>query len=123
MSSKDGVQDNNINQLKLKINDAYIKHGKITTSFEPSDNSDVINKDYLDKKLSKIEGRLSLVENNYNEYKLLSDKQSVEEVLIQRAVKTTLQIFYDKGLFDNHDNADEVLKDFLFTRSRRLDLQ
>ena len=47
---------------------------------------------------------------------MLHDEQSIEEVLIQRAVKTTIQILYDKGLFDNYDNADEVIKDFLFTR-------
>ena len=54
--------------------------------------------------------------------KLLSDKPSIEEVLVQRAVKTTIQILYDKELFDNYDNADEVLEDFLFTR-RKLDLE
>ena len=43
------------------------------------------------------------------------NKQSVEEILIQRAVKTTIQILYDKGLFDNYANADKVLEDFLFT--------
>ena len=44
---------------------------------------------------------------------MLSNKQSVEEVLIQRAVKKTIQILYDKGLFDEHDNADDVLKSYL----------
>ena len=28
------------------------------------------------------------------------------------SVKTTTQIFYDKALFDNFQNADEVLNDF-----------
>ena len=32
----------------------------------------------------------------------------MEEVLIQRAVKRTIQIVFAKGLFDNFDNADEV---------------
>ena len=27
-------------------------------------------------------------------------------------MKTTIQILYDKGLFDNSPNADAVLKDF-----------
>ena len=36
-------------------------------------------------------------------------------VLIQRAVKITTQILYDKGLFDNCANADKVLEDFIFT--------
>ena len=46
----------------------------------------------------------------------------MEEVLIQRAVTTTAQIVYDKSLFDCHDNADEVLKDFLFVGRRITDL-
>ena len=37
-------------------------------------------------------------------------------------MKTTIQILYDKGLFDNFQNADEVLEDFLFTTRRRTDL-
>ena len=41
-----------------------------------------------------------------------------QEILIQRAVKTTIQILYDKGLFDNYANADKVLEDFLFTTRR-----
>ena len=40
------------------------------------------------------------------------DKQSEEDDLIEKAVKTTKQKFYDEGLFDNYDNADELLKDF-----------
>ena len=60
---------------------------------EPSGNIDVINKAYLDKTLSKIEGHLSLVDKDYNEIKLPCYKQSIEEVLVQRAVKTTIQIF------------------------------
>ena len=45
-----------------------------------------------------------------NEIKLPSHKQSVEGVLIQGAVETTLEILYDKESFDNYDNANEVLK-------------
>ena len=37
-------------------------------------------------------------------------------------MKTTIQILYDKGLFDNYANADKVLEDFLFTTRRREDL-
>ena len=39
-----------------------------------------------------------------------NDKNS-EEVLIGRAVKKTIQKHFDKGLFDDYDNADEVKKD------------
>ena len=37
-------------------------------------------------------------------------------------MKITIQIFYDKGLFDNFQNADKVLEDYLFTTRRRGDL-
>ena len=56
---------------------------------------DVINEAYLDEKLSRIDCHLSLFEKNYNEFKILTNKQSIEEVLIQRVVKTTIQILYD----------------------------
>ena len=67
-------------------------------------------------------GHLSKLEKHYHEFKLQYNKQSVEDILIQRAVKTTIQILYDKGLFDNYANADKVLEDFLFTTRRRGDL-
>ena len=38
-------------------------------------------------------------------------------------MKTTIQILYDKGLFDNYANADEVLEDFLLTTRCRADLE
>ena len=98
------------------------KDEKITTNFKPSDSEDVINKGYLDEKLLKIDGHLSKLEKDFNEFKLQYNKQSVEDILIQRAVKTTIQILYDKGLFDNYANADNVLEDFLFTTRRRGDL-
>ena len=119
VSKRDKLQDANINNLKLEVHDTYKKDEKITTNFEPVDNDDVINKAYLDEKLLKIDGHLSKLEKDYNEFKLLYNKQSVEEILIQRAVKTTVQILYDKGLFDNFQNADKVLEDFLFTTRRR----
>ena len=33
VSTKDRVQDRNLNQLKLKVNDTYKKYEKITTNF------------------------------------------------------------------------------------------
>ena len=119
VSKRDKLQDSNINQLKLEVHDTYKKDEKITTNFEPADNNDVINKGFLDKKLLKIDGHLSKLEKDFNEFKLQYNKQSVEDILIQRAVKTTIQILYDKGLFDNFQNADKVLEDFLFTTRRR----
>ena len=122
VSKRDKLQDSNLNQLKLEVHDTYKKDEKITTNFEPVNNSDVINKGYLDEKLIKINGHLSKLEKDYNEFIKQYDKQAVEDILVQRAVKTTIQILYDKGLFDNYDNADKVLEDFLFTTRRRGDL-
>ena len=122
VSKRDKLQDANISQLKLEVHDNYKKDEKITTNFEAVDDSDVINKCYLDEKLKKINSHISYIEKDYNEFKLQYNKQSVEEILIQRAVKTTIQILYDKGLFDNFQNADKVLEDFLFTTRRRGDL-
>ena len=67
----------------------------------------------------KIDGHLSKLEKDYNEIKLQYNKQSVEDILLQRAVKTTVQILYDKVCFDNYANADKVFEDFLFTTRRR----
>ena len=67
----------------------------------------------------KINGHISKLEKDFNEFKLEYNKQIVEDISIQRAVKTTIQILYDKGLFDNYDNADKVLEDFLFVTRRR----
>ena len=122
VSKRDRLQVSNISQLKLEVHDTYKKDEKISTNFEPFDNDDVINKGYLDSKLIKIDGHLSKLEKDFNEFKIQYNKQSVENILIQRAVKTTIKILYDKGLFDNYANADKVLEDFLFTTRRRGDL-
>ena len=121
VSKRDKLQDLNINQLKLEVHDTYKKDEKITTNFEATDDSDVINKSFLDEKLLK-NGHLSKLEKNFNEFKLQYNKKTVEDILVQRAVKTTIQILYDKGLFDNYANANKVLEDFLFTTRRRGDL-
>ena len=122
VSKRDKMQDSIINHLKLEICDTYKKDEKITTNFEATDDSDVINKACLDEKLKKIDGQISYFEKDYNKFKKQYNKQSVEEILVQRAVETTIQILYDKGLFDNYANADKVLEDFLFTTRRRADL-
>ena len=122
VSKRDKLQDLNINQLKLEVYDTYKKDEKLTTYFKLVGDSDVINKAYLDEKLIKIDGHISRLEKDYNEFKLQYHKQNVEDILVQRAVKTTIQILYDKGLFDKFQNADKVLEDFLFTTRRRPDL-
>ena len=122
VSKRDKLQDLNINQLKLEVHDTYKKDENLTTNFEPVDNNGVIKKGYLDSKMIKIDGHLSKLEKDYNEFIIQYNKQNVEDILIQRPVKTTIQILYDKGLFDNHAIADKVLEDFLFTSRRRGDL-
>ena len=96
ISKRDKLQDLKINQLKLEVHDIYKKYEKITTNFEPTDDSDVIHKSYLDESLKKIDGHISYIKKGYNEFKLQYNKQSVEDISIQRAVKTTIQIVYDK---------------------------
>ena len=122
VSKRDKLQDLNINNLKLEVNDTYKKDEKITTNFKAVDDENVINKGYLDEELKKTNGHITYLEKDFNEFKLQYNKQSVEEILVQRAVKTTIQILYDKGLFDNFQNADKVLEDFLFVTRRRGDL-
>ena len=111
-SKRDKLQVLNINQLKLEVHDTYKKYEKISTNFETTDDSDVINKSYLDSKLSKINGHISLLKKDYNELKIQYNKQSVEDHSIQRPVKTTIQILYDKGFLDYFQYADKVSADF-----------
>ena len=59
---RDKLRDSNINQLKLEVHDTYRKDEKISTNFEPIDNTDVINKGYLDENLLKINGHLIKLE-------------------------------------------------------------
>ena len=115
VSEEDNVQDLKINQLKLELHDKYEKDEKLSTNFEPVNNEHVINKSFLDKTLEILKGQISYIEKVNDDFKLLRAKLSVEEVSTRRAVKMTIQILYDKGLFDNYSNLDEVLKDFLFT--------
>ena len=123
VSKRDNLQDLNINHLKLELRDSYKKDEKITTNFEPTDDSDVINKSYLDEKLLKINGHLTSLEKDYIEFKLQYSKQSVGDNLIQRAVKTMIQRLYDKGSLDNFQNTDKVLEHFLFTTRHRKNLE
>ena len=96
VSKRDKLQDLNTNQLKLEVHDTYKKDETITTNFEPIDNSDVINKAYLDSKLLKTDGHFSKLEKDYNEFKLQYNKQSAEEILVQRAVKELFKYFMIK---------------------------
>ena len=73
------------------------KRRNFIENFELVDNEDVMNKTYLDSKISNIEGQISFFEKDYNEFELHINKQSVEEILIQRAVIATIQILYGKA--------------------------
>ena len=122
VSKRDKLQDFNINQLKLAVHDTYKKDEKMSTNFKPTDDSDVINKSYVDEKLEKINEHISYIDKGYNEFELQYNKQNLEYILTHRAMKTMIQILYDKGLFDNFQKADKVLEDFLLTARRRADL-
>ena len=52
--------------MKLQVQDTYKEDEKITTNFKAVDESDVLNKTYLDEKLLKINGHLSFLEKDYN---------------------------------------------------------
>ena len=56
VSKRDKLQDLNINNLRLEVHDTYKNDEKMITNFDPVDDSDVINKSYLDSKLLKIYG-------------------------------------------------------------------
>ena len=65
----DKLQNLKINQLKIEVHDTYKKDEKITTNFEAVGDKDVINKGYLHSKIMKIDGHLSKLEKDYNEFK------------------------------------------------------
>ena len=58
VSKTDKLQNLNINQLKLELYKTYKKDENITSKFEPTDESDVINKAYLEEKLKKTDGNI-----------------------------------------------------------------
>ena len=64
------LQDLKFNQLELEVHDTYKKDEKLTTKIEPTDDKDIVNKAYLDKKLKKIDGHICYIEKDYNEFKL-----------------------------------------------------
>ena len=118
VSAKDRVLNIVLIQLKFKINDAYREDEKITTKFGPCNDGDVVSKPYLDTKISKKESHSSFIDKEYNEYKLLGNKESVEEILIQKTKKTDVQKHLDTNFFDKYDKTDEVLKAFSFVERR-----
>ena len=54
----------NINQLKHEVHDTYEKDEKITTSFEPSNGEDVINKAFFRRKFIRNKRLLIIIRKN-----------------------------------------------------------
>ena len=63
----------------------------------------MVNKTNVDKKRFKLDDHTSYKEKTYNEMKLLSSKQSEEELLVESAVKSTIQELHGRGLFESCD--------------------
>ena len=59
VSTKDKMQDININQIKMKVHDTYKEDGEITTTFEPSSDEDVLN--FIYTKTIKNGGSLIII--------------------------------------------------------------
>ena len=96
----------NNNPVKLEIYGKHKIDEKLTTKSKAVTDQEVINEDYLDEKFSKKEGLSSFLEKDYNEFKL----HNKVDLLIERAVRTTIQTFYDKTVFKNYDIADQLIK-------------
>ena len=62
VSKRDMLQGSNIKQLELEVHDTYKKDERMRTKFRAVNDEDVINKPYLDEKISKMEGHLPLLE-------------------------------------------------------------
>ena len=118
---KNKIPDMKFDQLKLDVYHTYKKDENFTTNFEAVNDEDVINKGFSDTKISKIEGQISYIGKSYHEFEL----HNKEDLQFERAVRTTKEILYDKGLFDIYDNADQIIKDYLLVEvndRRRPDL-
>ena len=67
------MQNIKLKQLKIKIIETFKNDEKLTTTIEAVNDEDVINKAYLNEKLSKKEGHLSFEEKDYTEFKILTN--------------------------------------------------
>ena len=123
VSKKLKVHDKNanVNQLKFQVHHTYKKVEKKETTLNL-----LMIKCYeqsLSRRKTIKNSRTHFVKKNYNEFKIHSNKQTIyRKIFFQRTVKVTIQILCDKGSFHNCNNADEILKDFLFI-GRRTDLE
>ena len=62
-----------------------------TTNFEPSCDANVMNKTYLDKNLSRLEGRISYIEKAYNVFKLFGNKDAKHPLNLERSNKNSVE--------------------------------
>ena len=90
-SKRDKLQDSNNIHIKLKVHDFHKKAEKTSTDFEPVIDEDVKKQVSSGWEIQKKDGHISCIGNDYSEIKLQYNKRSFEEVLVQRAVKTTIQ--------------------------------
>ena len=72
---------------------------------------DIMKKGCLDAELAEVKGHISYIEKDYIGVKEV--ERFDEEILNVGAAETTKQILYDEELFNNYDNANEILQDFL----------
>ena len=105
VSARVRVQVINLIRKRPIVNDTYKKDEKIPTKIEAVIDEDVTDKTHLDTKLTNKECHVSFLEQEYNEFILCSAEHTEADVLYERAVKTTIEILYDKGLFDKYDIA------------------
>ena len=110
------MQVKNPNHLKLKISDTFDKKEKEPTKIEAYNDDVVIIKAYWITNLTEENGYIMFKEKNFIEYKLCGHNEAKQsgEILIERAVQTTIKLPFVRGLFNRYDNADEVIKDYLF---------
>ena len=96
VSADAGLQDMNLNKLKLNINESYKKDDKITRNYEPSNDEDVVKNAWRDTKLSTInengQRRIPFIEKEVSEF-LINFHKSARfndpQTLIQNTVKKT----------------------------------
>ena len=83
----------------------------------------MIKKANLDEEVIKRNGHITFSGKDYNEFNLESNKQSIEQILFQRAVKTTIQILNDKVYLIIMLKLMRYQKIFLSVTRRRVDLE
>ena len=102
----------NLNQINLEVNGTYKKVENLTTILKVLFDEDVVDKTYSDTKIDELNVYKMFIEKDCIENILRSDIEAKQsgDILIENAVKTRLQILYDRGLFKRCDSTDDVKK-------------